>query len=496
METQTRPGCTRSIQITKAVAYTLLTIAVARFWIAPLGSSLWRDEAGTLWTIKDGLAQMFVRIQAWPSISAAYGIICWLAYAIGGAKEYVLRLPSVIAIIAATWLVHRLAKRLFGCEAAFPAVGVFASCETVIFAGADARPYALVLLAVAASTLLLVRWLGSGALPDAAGYVITAALAVYLHYLVFPVLGAHAAYAFMRLQEGSPVRLKGLLSAAACTGMLLVPLSPVFLHLARDRQAHSYVERPSLMSLAAACAPAVLLCSVGLGLCAAKLVCRRISAEPWNLPRSTTVLLACLGLGPVFLLFAVSNFTSAHVFLPRYFIESQIALALFGGWAIGRIRPEMARWMLVVAILLCSIAAFGSWRYVRPPHNHEDWRAAMATVRRIVRNPTTPVLFQSGFVESSTENVELTTGTGFLTAPLSIYPAAGRVIVIPYKFDENSRRYMESVASRLEGRCSRFVLVTCTGDYWPAWVAGRLHNYSASTVRNLDEITIMVFQAR
>jgi dolichyl-phosphate-mannose-protein mannosyltransferase len=496
MQGQTRPSCTRYLQIAKSAAYTLLIIAGARFWIAPLGSSLWRDEAGTLWTIKDGLGQMLVRLQAWPSISAAYGIVCWVAYTIGGAKEYVLRLPSAIAVIAAAWLVHRLAKRLFGYESAFPAAVVFASCETVIFAGADARPYAVAVLAATGSTFLLVRWLAGGALSDAAGYVITAALAVHIHYFVFPVLGAHAAYALVRLHEGSPVRLKGLLVSAACTAALIVPLWPVFIRLARNRQAHSYLDSPTVLSLAEACAPAVLLCSVALGLCAAKLICGRIGVEPWNLPRSTAVLLASIGLGPVLLIFGISTLSSAHIFLPRYFISSQIGLALFAGWAIGRIRPEMARWVLMISILLCAIAAFGSWRHLWPPHNNEDWRAAMATERQIVGDPATPVLFQSGFIESSTENLDLRTAPGFLTAPLSIYPAAGRVIVLPYKFGENSRPYVESVVSQLEGHRSRFVLVTCNGDFWRAWLAGRFQNYTSSTIGGFGKITVTVFQAR
>jgi mannosyltransferase len=496
MEGQARPTCTRYVQFTKTAAYTLLAIAIARFWIAPLGSSLWRDETGTLWMIKDGLDPLFARVQTWPSISAAYGIVCWLAYAVGGAKEYVLRLPSVIAILGATWLVYRLAKRLFGSESALPAVVVFCSCETVIFAGADARPYALVLLAVAASTLLLVRWLGSGGLGDAAGYAITAALAVYIHYLVFPVLAAHAAYAFMRVREGSPVRLKSLFVAAACTGILLTPLLPVLFRLARDRQAHSYLNPPTLRSLAEACAPAVLLCGVALGLCMSKLICGQLGAARSNLTPSTAVLLASLGFGPVFLLFAISNLSSIHVFIPRYFIESQIALALFGGWAIGRIRPEVARSIVILAVLLCSITVFGSWRYLRPPHNYEDWRAAMASVRQITRDPTTPVLFQSPFTESSAQKLGRAADKGFLAAPLSMYPAAGDVIVLPYRFDENSREYAEYVVSAIQGNCNRFVLVTCTGDFWRAWVAGRFHNYTIASLRDFGHITVTVFESR
>jgi hypothetical protein len=120
----------------------------------------------------------------------------------------------------------------------------------------------------------------------------------------------------------------------------------------------------------------------------------------------------------------------------------------------------------------------------------------MATERHIVGDPATPVLFESGFVESSTQNLDLRAAPGFLTAPLSLYPAAGRVIVLPYKFGESSRPYVESVASRLEGHSSRFVLVACNGDFWRAWLAGRFHNYTSYTIGGFGKITITVFQKR
>src|ERR1035441_1297415 len=71
------------LRIARAVTYVLLAAAVARFWIAPLGSSFWQDETGTFWTIKDGLLPMFARLQEWPtSITAAYGLVCSAAYAL------------------------------------------------------------------------------------------------------------------------------------------------------------------------------------------------------------------------------------------------------------------------------------------------------------------------------------------------------------------------------------------------------------------------------
>src|ERR1035441_3898308 len=142
---------------------------------------------------------MFARLQEWPSITAAYGLVCSAAYALGGAHEYVMRLPSVIAIALASLLLYQLAKRLLDAASALPALVVVICSETVAFAACDARPYALLLLAVTGSTLALVRWLDMGSPGSAMAYVITAALVPYVHYLACPVLAGHAVSALLPL---------------------------------------------------------------------------------------------------------------------------------------------------------------------------------------------------------------------------------------------------------------------------------------------------------
>src|SRR5690349_10068966 len=75
------------------VTWVLLALAVYRFWIAPLATSLWLDETGTFWAIRHGLRPMLTNMHEWPStVTALYGFVVWVAYAVGGAREYVLRL--------------------------------------------------------------------------------------------------------------------------------------------------------------------------------------------------------------------------------------------------------------------------------------------------------------------------------------------------------------------------------------------------------------------
>src|SRR5581483_9233270 len=79
----------------RRLLYALLGLAVIRLWIMPLGASFWIDEAGTLWAVKDGLTEMLRRSAEWHVVSSFYGVVAWGAYTVGGAREFVLRLPSL-----------------------------------------------------------------------------------------------------------------------------------------------------------------------------------------------------------------------------------------------------------------------------------------------------------------------------------------------------------------------------------------------------------------
>ena len=181
------------------VFYHLLTAwAVLTLWVLPIRSSFWLDETGTYWIIKEGLANLFARAMEWSGESPLYYLVAWLAHFVPGRTEVILRLPSLIAMIAATWLLYKLAARLFDVETAPLVVLVFACSEQVAFAAADARPYALALLLLIASTWMLVCWLDSGRLLHAAVYVSLTVLTIYAHPLFAIALAGHTRYAFAR----------------------------------------------------------------------------------------------------------------------------------------------------------------------------------------------------------------------------------------------------------------------------------------------------------
>src|ERR1039458_2325802 len=85
----------------------LIAIVVVDLWILPIRSSFWLDETATFWVIKDGLANLLQRSMDWAGQSPLYYLTAWLALAAGGRHEWVLRLPSLIALTIAAWLLVR-----------------------------------------------------------------------------------------------------------------------------------------------------------------------------------------------------------------------------------------------------------------------------------------------------------------------------------------------------------------------------------------------------
>jgi hypothetical protein len=86
----------------------VLTVSVVVLWILPLWSSFWLDETITYWVVKDDLPALFRRSLHYNAQSPACFVVAWAAVAAGGATEWVLRIPSILAAAASTALVYRL----------------------------------------------------------------------------------------------------------------------------------------------------------------------------------------------------------------------------------------------------------------------------------------------------------------------------------------------------------------------------------------------------
>lgn len=65
------------------------------------GSSLWTDEFGTLWAVESGLVEAIVRSHSFHGQTPLYYVNVWLFVQLFGESELVLRLPSLLFMVAA-----------------------------------------------------------------------------------------------------------------------------------------------------------------------------------------------------------------------------------------------------------------------------------------------------------------------------------------------------------------------------------------------------------
>lgn len=477
----------------------LIMLSVVWLWIAPLGASLWLDETGTYWVIEEGLSRISSRAAATPHPSLYY-FIAGLAVALGGASEALLRLPSVIAMALAAFLLYRLGKRLLDQEAALLATLVFVGWKEVAFAAADARPYAVGLLVVIAAMLLLIRWLETGRRADGLGYTLLASLTVYIHYLFAAMFLVHTIYAIHRLRARPPVRLMAVCGAGILSAALVLPLLPHVLFLARNGARYSFVGKPWLPQLLEFFSPPILVSSILIGLL---LACFVRPAYHFSKPLANPaplLLLVSWAAAPPLLLWAVSILTPARVFVGRYALCAVPGLALLAGWALRAIAPAHKRLLVASSLTLGSLICFAPFRGGSFVHGNEDWRQAMQTVRSITGTTRTPVLLRTGLVEaplpdSPSQPLRL---DYYCSAPLSMYPAGGRVISLPYWFDPKAQEYLERLASEILQPADRFLFVsrTETGAF-PAWLEGRFAGrFTSKPLGNFGLISVILFERR
>ncbi len=486
IEAPPEPGHIRWLLIVTAVV-------IGALWLVPLSSSLWLDELGTWWVVKDGLGDAVHRALTFHGQSPLYYSIVWTARTVGGNSEVVLRLPSLIATAVSVVLLYRLARTLIGREAAWFSVLVFAATQSVAFEASEARPYALATLAVIASTYALVRWLDDGGRrwSLALVYALLAVTVVWMHYLYALVLVPQALYAFIRRRRGeTEVSVRRLVAVAVIVTAGIVPLAIQLASLWDRRSSLSIPGDASAVGFAMVLAPSILIVSVLLGALLARMS-DRVRIEPAPARSSTLVLLGSWLLFPVVTLYLVTALTPVDFLAPRYMASVGPAIALFGGWVIASLEPAATRRIIAVVLAIASVLAFGSTL-----KNGEDWRGA-AAFERAHADPGTIVLLHPALVESAQLDwFSDPEKRSYLLSVQSYYPMEGDVVPMPYMLDDRSRDYLEGLVTRRLAGVDRFLLVTRYPQVpFRDWLDGRLRpeGYTSKVIGTFGVIQVTEF---
>jgi 4-amino-4-deoxy-L-arabinose transferase-like glycosyltransferase len=440
-------------------------------WILPLRSSFWTDETVTGFVVQNGFRNMLHRAFEFQPMFPTYYLIAWVARTIGGMREWVLRLPSIIAMAAATVIVARIGRRLFDREAGILAAVVFAISPQGVRIAGDARPYALGILALVVATFWLIRWLDTGDLRTAIGYVVAAALVVYIHYLLAAALLAHVAYA---LRRRSAVGIAALVGAAVGFVVVLVPLVPWFVDT-YDRRSVLSLDIGNVGDVVRILTPPSIVAGMLVG---ALFAGRRLRLDTARLAtnRDDVVLLALWAMFPPIVLLAAAHVAGVGIFEPRYVSSALPAVALFAGGAIRMVDPWRARRAVILGVVGASLLIIGLGGHPDDAGVVQDWRGVASAVQSSVTDPTTPVAMQVALIEGQQVGLlQETDWARYLTAPASVYSFGGRLVPVPYGLSRNEKGYLETIVEGVLIPAGRFLFVSRPYDLSVEhWLEGRL----------------------
>jgi len=439
----------------------VLTLAAVS-WVPHLPDSLWLDETLTFWVVRDGLAETLERtIHFQPQ--PAYYVFMWFWTRIAGFSEVALRIPSLIAALAACIALAKLGTTLTrDRETGLLAAVVFASSWNVYRESVDARSYMLGVIVLLCMALCLIRWIENGRWRDAWSCGVLAALLPSLHpffVLTYPAFGL---YALLRWSEArANVKQVGLIALLLVIGALL--FLPVGLMLVSHGGSYSFVPRPDWRALFYAFSWGAPVAGLLFGMAVSGMLGARSQtfrdSEPAHsieISRASGVLLASWMLLPLSILFAVSKLTEMSVFTGRYLIPAIPAVCLFYGIALRGIPSGPAR---VAAVVLIALSSFAM--YERP---RDDFRGAAKAVNEFTADDVTiPILFASGLIEGHDENwLRDPTLADYLNAPSEYYPLRGRLVAVPRQLRGHSMTN-EIVGPVLQS-ADRFVAVEWYGN--------------------------------
>jgi len=342
------------------------TMAALGIWGLQRQSSMGNDEVVTRWAALLSLRQLAHLLRHVDAVHGLYYLLIhgWAAV---GTSPAVIRVPSVLGMMAAVALTVVICRRLTGSAWASLFAGLIMALTPVIsFYAQTARSYALVMASVLGATLALLHALaaetdatasGWRRWRDWAGYAALITLGGYLNEMSLLVLAAHAVTVGLARQGRRTALHWAVASAAGVAGVV-----PLLVLSDRQSAALGWLKPPTLLDvkvllhdyfgpvtvvavLLAVCAVASLL--PPLGTLRARAFGGESPAESWP-PwwRGGGVTLPSVG-APLLVLPAtllmLESLAWRPLYVDRYVLYGEAGLALLAGAGAGRIGHWLAQ---------------------------------------------------------------------------------------------------------------------------------------------------------
>jgi mannosyltransferase len=343
----------------------------ARVWLAPavvmlaLGlhhigvPEMWRDELASWSAATRSLPDLFTLLSHIDASSGAYYLLLHGVAAVFGTSPLALRAPSVLAMCVAAGCVALIGQRMFSRRAGLAAGMVFALLPSVSRFAQEARSYALVVMAVALSTLLLLRALERADWWRWAAYAAALGATGLLHLVALSCVAGHLVVV---MAQGKGSRCFPIAVAAGLA--LVLPVALVAYPQAHDQIGQ--VAKPELSTPLTDLTQlwAMVFCSgIGAG------VVLVFAGLAWTDRRRAALVATAMALLPTIAILVLSELGFSY-YMARYFLFTAPAWAVLAGAGIAT-----ASRLRVIAIALVGVAAltYPDQQAVRLPLAHDWW---------------------------------------------------------------------------------------------------------------------------
>ncbi len=436
-----------------AGAYGLALLACLSIWFLAIRAPLWTDETLSYWQIAGGFKQIWARSVQGNSF-AAYAYILWLTKTLFGDKEIVLRIPSILAMLAAVCVFYRCAREMFDWDVSLIATMMFILPRGIVFGAIDVRPYPFALLLTNLTIFTFLRWMKTRSTASAALFGMAAAGIIYFHYLFASILVALAVYYLLSRRSALRSDLRQIGIALGCFGILLLPVLPRLKYIYQTRTMHSFADAPQWTWILEILNPGKGQLYVLAGIILLAIVARQLM-PPNHASLGELAFCLTLALVPVLCLYTISVNTSVHVFIPRYLLVAVPGISLCWGWLCSRFGSRALRGLFCFAfVALCVSQAYRSplsrW--------HEDsWKNSLAFADINAAQDNAPILMCSPLVEADYEPMPAVPSESVLYAPLSYYKVNARIVPLPRTLNAETKRQVSQFLTGNEG--TRFLLL-------------------------------------